>query len=171
MSIRARILDRWASLRVAYLTPRAHPNLWAVVAPFSLASKHSLPINCVVFSKDRAMQLDACLRSIAAFAPYEGRISVIFKATTTEFGQAYRLLSLPNGVTLVEQGDDFKRDVLAAIEEDIEHTVSHRRRRLLSHPPRHSCRTCRRCGLQPPPWPQHNVLLHVASRSTESGPS
>jgi hypothetical protein len=80
---------------------------------------------CVVFSKDRAMQLDACLRSIERFAPYDGPITVIYTATTPAFAAGYGLLAPGPRVRLVAQGDDFRRDVLAAIDERSPLTVFH----------------------------------------------
>ena len=80
------------------------------------------PVNCVVFSKDRAMQLDACLRSIEKFSGYEGTVVVIYKATTPAFAEGYRLLSPGSRVRLVLESD-FRRDVIEAIDPEIPYTV------------------------------------------------
>jgi hypothetical protein len=82
-------------------------------------------INCVIFSKDRAMQLDACLRSIERLGPYAGPIAVVWKATTPEFGEGYRLLDLGRRVRLIPQSDDFRRDVMGTLDPNSEHTVFH----------------------------------------------
>jgi hypothetical protein len=85
-----------------------------------------LAVNCIVFSKDRAMQLDACLRSIQSLAPYgAGPIVVIYLATTDEFADGYRLLDLGGRVLLVEQGDDFRGAVMNALDPTNPYTVFH----------------------------------------------
>jgi hypothetical protein len=86
---------------------------------------HSLRTNCIVFSKDRAMQLDACLRSIAKYARYDGPVTVICRATTPEFEEAYGILDRLDGVRLVRQGTDLQRDILEAIVPDTPYTVFH----------------------------------------------
>jgi hypothetical protein len=77
----------------------------------------------VVFSKDRAMQLDACLRSIANFAPYAGSVTVIYKATTENFAAAYDAIETPENVELLEESrfDSMVHDVLG----DHAYTVFH----------------------------------------------
>ncbi len=58
-------------------------------APFSIPRRVvKVPVRCIVFSEDRPMQLHACLRSIERFAPYDGRVAVLFKASTPEFSRA-----------------------------------------------------------------------------------
>lgn len=71
------------------------------------------------------MQLDACLRSIERFAPYGGPVVVIFKASTPEFAAGYRLLQHSSRVQLVPQSDDFRVDVLKAVDPGREYTVFH----------------------------------------------
>jgi hypothetical protein len=84
-----------------------------------------MPINCIVFSKDRAMQLDACLRSIERSAPYAGQIVVVYHATTPEFAKGYRMLDPGDSVRLVPQSNDFRGDVMNALDPDSECTVFH----------------------------------------------
>jgi len=85
----------------------------------------TLAVNCVVFSMDRAMQLDACLRSIERNAPYTGRITVVFRGTSERFAGAYRLLEPGANVRLVPQSGDFRRDVVEAIDPSVPLTVFH----------------------------------------------
>ena len=47
------------------------PAIWGAAAAGS-------PLDIVVFSKDRACQLDALLRSLCAFLPFPHRITVVF---------------------------------------------------------------------------------------------
>jgi hypothetical protein len=118
----------WARLRVAAL--RAQTRTSAELSlPHGLevgdSSAPLTPVHCIVFSKDRAMQLDACLRSIERSAPYAGPITVIYLATTEEFADGYRLLDLGERVRLVEQSDDFRSVVINALDPKDEHTVFH----------------------------------------------
>jgi hypothetical protein len=71
------------------------------------------------------MQLEACLRSIELLAPYAGPIIVVYQATTSAFAAGYRMLSAGGRVRLVTQSEDFRRDVMSAIDPEIEHTVFH----------------------------------------------
>lgn len=91
----------------------------------NLEERPRFPVNCIVFSKNRAMQLDACLRTIEMSAPYTGEIVVIFLATTPEFADGYGLLAGRDRVRLVAQGDSLQRDVIAALDRDSEYTVFH----------------------------------------------
>lgn len=87
-----------------------------------------LRVNCVVFSKNRAMQLEACLQSIDRYAPYDGPVVVVYNATSRAFEDGYRrLLAGLEGkrVRLVSQTYDFRRDVLGAVDPMCEHTVFH----------------------------------------------
>ena len=51
-------------------------------------------MNCVVFSRDRAMQLDAFLESIDFYVPrlFE-TVSVLYKPTSETFEEAYAILA------------------------------------------------------------------------------
>jgi hypothetical protein len=79
----------------------------------------------VVFSKDRAMQLDACLRSIQRFAPYSGPITVLYVATTHEFLAGYQAIELDGSVRLVAQASPFRSAVMELMSDDLEYTVFH----------------------------------------------
>ena len=89
------------------------------------AGDASARVNCVVFSKNRAMQLDACLRSIERFAPYDARVTAVYTTTDAGFAEGYDLLTPPPGVHLVAQSNDFQRDVLEALDRRHEYTVFH----------------------------------------------
>jgi hypothetical protein len=82
-------------------------------------------ITCIIFSKDRAMQLDACLRSIERYAPYLGPILVIYHATSPKFEAGYNGLDYGPRATLIRQSEDFKRDVMDALASAGEHTIFH----------------------------------------------
>jgi hypothetical protein len=84
-----------------------------------------LDVNCIVFSKDRALQLDACLRSIERHAPYGGSTVVIYLATNPQFLQGYELLAVSEGTRLLPQSADFRRDVLDALDTAARYTVFH----------------------------------------------
>ena len=71
------------------------------------------------------MQLDACVRSIERCAPYAGAIVVIYKATNRDFGAAYDSLGVGSRVRLVPESDDFRRDVMHALDAGDVHTVFH----------------------------------------------
>jgi hypothetical protein len=83
----------------------------------STSPRDTIDVDCIVFSKDRPMQLDACLRSILRHAPYRGSVTVVYLATTERFRQGYAELQPGTGVRLVPQGTDFRADVLAVLHE------------------------------------------------------
>ena len=56
-----------------------------IVAPY-------LPLEIVIFSKDRACQLEALLRSMEQYFMLEHRVSVLYFASTSEYDQGYRLV-------------------------------------------------------------------------------
>jgi hypothetical protein len=82
-------------------------------------------VNCILFSKDRAMQLEACLRSIKRYAPYEGPIRVIYKASDELYAQAYSSLGGLDRVQLIPESASFQRDTVEALDPDLEFTVFH----------------------------------------------
>jgi len=82
-------------------------------------------ISCIVFSKDRALQLDACLHSIERNAPYGGSTVVIYLATNPEFSRAYELVAISERTRLLPQSADFRRDVLEAVDTAARYTVFH----------------------------------------------
>lgn len=126
--LRCAVQKNWIALRFA--AARASLLVHAGADPPRLPSaassnSGSLQVNCVVFSKNRAMQLEACLRSIERFAPYSGPVIVVYKATSPEFREGYRLLVTGERVRLAPQSDDFRRDVLEAVDAGFEYTVFH----------------------------------------------
>jgi|WetSurMetagenome_2_1015567.scaffolds.fasta_scaffold01696_5 hypothetical protein len=73
-------------------------------------------INTIIFSKDRAMQLDALLRSIHKFAPQIEYPLVIWRSTGEDFDRAYRVLRIEHGIQIRTQREqDFAADVKKAI--------------------------------------------------------
>ena len=115
--------DLWARARVA--TGQARKGIAPLPGLITPESDARLAVNCVVFSKDRAMQLDACLRSIELLAPYSGPIVVVYLATTADFANGYRRLPSGERVRFVEQGDDFQGAVLSALDPRSACTVFH----------------------------------------------
>jgi hypothetical protein len=119
--------DRWARLRVAALRARTTSSQRLATPSLDAAGSEVTPlsVNSIVFSKDRAMQLDACLRSIELWAPYTGPISVIYQTTSDLFATGYQLLDLSERVRLIRQSDDFRNDVMAALDPTGNYTVFH----------------------------------------------
>jgi hypothetical protein len=119
--------DAWASFRVKCARGRRAALGELASLPSGAVQLTAQPIiaNCIVFSKDRAMQLDACLRSIERYAPYAGSITVICLASNADFAEAYRDLGIGERVRLLHQSDDFRRDVIGAIDADVQYTVFH----------------------------------------------
>jgi len=68
----------------------------------------------LVFSKDRALQLDAFLRSYAAYVG-RGVVHVLWTASTPRHEAAYRALPPRPWVRMVAQSDAFQADVLALV--------------------------------------------------------
>ena len=88
----ARAREVWATLRVASSRPRASAELETALRDLAVAglqTEEALPVDSIIFSRDRAMQLDASFRSIVRFAPYRGPIVVIYKATSQTFADGY----------------------------------------------------------------------------------
>jgi hypothetical protein len=77
---------------------------------------------CIIVSKDRAMQLDACLRSAEQNAPFTGEIFVVYKATTPEFEEGYQLLAQSTRARLLPERD-FRSDVMDLIDPTVSNTV------------------------------------------------
>jgi hypothetical protein len=82
-------------------------------------------VECIVFSKDRPMQLDACLRSIVRHAPYRGSITVVYRATSDRFRQGYGMVKADSRVRLVAQEGDFREAVLRQLGEADDLVVFH----------------------------------------------
>ncbi len=72
-------------------------------------------ISAVVFSRDRAAQLDLCLRSIALNAPWVSRTTVIYKATTPEHAEGYAKAKRYNKTTLFVEELEFQTQVRDAL--------------------------------------------------------
>ena len=121
---------RWSTLyfagRGAWARARLQARRPADPARLSIPPPGTAPLrlNCIVFSRDRPMQLDACLRSIERNAPYDGPITVVYRATDDRFEAGYRALAAGERVRLVREGD-FRSDVLAALEPSVAATVFH----------------------------------------------
>jgi hypothetical protein len=77
-------------------------------------------MTALVFSKDRALQLDAFLRSVARFVTPRPRVDVIWLATSIRHRQAYDEVFLrhPWAVAHEEMGGSFKAAVLACLPSD-----------------------------------------------------
>jgi hypothetical protein len=122
------VREWWARARIAAELAQTRGNsqrpsqLWPEGTDFGAPD---LPVNCIVFSRNRAMQLDACLRSIHRWAPYSGPIVVVYQATATQYANGYRLLNLEGNVRLEPQATDFRRSVLDALDAESEYTVFH----------------------------------------------
>ncbi len=84
----------------------------------------ALRVHCVVFSKDRAMQLDAFVRSVESFRPYVGPITVIYTSSTQALAKGYEAIPSRSNVNFVSQSD-FATNVFEAIDEDEAYTVFH----------------------------------------------
>lgn len=85
-----------------------------------------LPIEVVIFSKDRACQLDALLRSMDQFVKIEHRRNVLYTYSTNDFGHAYRKVSADYpGVNFFKEVS-FKYDLLNILE-----SAKHERRHIL----------------------------------------
>lgn len=68
-------------------------------------------IDTIIWSRDRACQLDLLLRSQQRFMPFIHRTYVIWRATGPKFAAAYQgLISRFNGISFIEEGD-FGRDL------------------------------------------------------------
>jgi hypothetical protein len=113
----------WSGVRVALRSLTSAPDAHAAL-PSSPDGRARLAATAVVFSKDRALQLDACLRSIERFAPYDGPIAVLYATSDDQFEQGYRELELPDRVTLRRESD-FDRDVRQLLADADEHVVFH----------------------------------------------
>jgi hypothetical protein len=79
--------------------------------------EHHVSINTIIFSKDRATQLDALLRSLIRFAPQLLPATVLFLATEDRYREAYRILIAehPSKVFFLQQGSSFRDDLLSLI--------------------------------------------------------
>lgn len=74
-------------------------------------------INTIIFSMNRAAQLDLLLQSIKRYAAWQWPPEVITRATEPDFAAAYRQLSREHGIGLTwEYNGSFKSLIVAAID-------------------------------------------------------
>lgn len=76
-------------------------------------------MNIVIFSKDRACQLEACIESLMINAGVNAtNISVIYLATTELFEHGYELCRTvsPGSIKWVRQSFSFKKDLLSCVD-------------------------------------------------------
>ena len=90
----------------------------------TLRPKECQVINAVIFSKDRAMQLRLLLDSIKTYAKGVFRISVIYAFSSEEFGAGYQKLIFETARDEINwvRESCFRRDVLNALENDLQYT-------------------------------------------------
>lgn len=80
-------------------------------------------INSIVFSKDRAAQLNLLLNSIEKNAKNIFELRIIYTSSNEEFKKGYeKLIEMYPEAKWFEQSDDFKRDVMTNLETDNKHT-------------------------------------------------
>jgi hypothetical protein len=84
-------------------------------------------MNVVIFSKDRAPQLDLLLRSMKRFATHlihGSRLSIIFTTTTSDFMRGYCLLFKEcKDANWVREEKAFKNHVIDAVDTKLPHTL------------------------------------------------
>ncbi len=80
--------------------------------PRRTVSSNHLPLEVVIFSKDRACQLDALLRSMHQFVRVDHHKTVLYTSSTDEFDRSYDLVTDSfSGVAFVKEMN-FKNDLL-----------------------------------------------------------
>jgi hypothetical protein len=73
-------------------------------------------VNTIVFSKDRAMQLDAFIRSVRRFAPrLLPNLSIVYSSTAAHFRKGYDVLRRETRDVRWRPERDFRSDVLALV--------------------------------------------------------
>lgn len=79
--------------------------------------------NVIIFSKDRAAQLDLLMRSIARFAPlfFGENLNIITKYSNDRFRDGY--FAMPARNYLVGEKPDFKQQVIEHVKTENEYTV------------------------------------------------
>ena len=91
-----------------------HPHV-ASNQPDLMPHSNHLPIEIVIFSKDRACQLDALLRSMDQFVRIDHRKTVLYTSSTNDFDRAYEKVSADHpGVAFVKE-TAFKDDLLTIL--------------------------------------------------------
>jgi hypothetical protein len=103
---------RPATARVRPPQPRARPG----VRRRQPGLRHAGPIRCVVFSLDRAMQLDAFLESINTWVPdlYEPLV-VLYRASTPAFAAGYETLRRARPYVQWVEEESFRDDLLGVV--------------------------------------------------------
>lgn len=82
-------------------------------------------MNIIVFSKDRAAQLDLFLRSMEEYFPeyYYHNFNIIYTYSNQKFKKGYEeLIKLYNNVKFIKE-TDFKKNILNKINKNIDYTV------------------------------------------------
>lgn len=72
-------------------------------------------IDTLIFSRDRPMQLDACLRSLAASSEQFGYPNVVAQATRPEYLEGYALIGKEHQATIIPESI-FANDVVRVLE-------------------------------------------------------
>lgn len=82
-------------------------------------------LNIIVFSKDRACQLELFLRTMDLFCDNSWRPNVLYTASSPEYEYGYeQLIAMPNHTNAVfHRQQDFKKDLLRITNEHSSHTV------------------------------------------------
>ncbi len=84
------------------------------------------PINIIVFSKDRALQLDLFLRSFNTFVKFTERcnIKILYTYSNERFKQGYEILikDKPDNATFIKE-TNFKKDTIDLIDTNNPYTV------------------------------------------------
>lgn len=118
-AVRKRLLgtrENWANLRIrASRGSRVPP-------PFPKQDSAEPSLSYLVLSKDRPMQLEACLRSVERSAPAAQAITVVYLATTRQFADGYEILASNSRARFLAESDDFRGDVLEALSAAGDHT-------------------------------------------------
>jgi hypothetical protein len=113
-----RVREERAQRRVRVLQRRS-----GVPVTFPKTGGSTVRVRCIIVSKDRPLQLDACLRSIDRFAPYLDPIFVLSKATTAEFAEGYRIVAAGTRAQFRAESGDFRRDVMDLLDPASEHSM------------------------------------------------
>lgn len=78
-------------------------------------SKNLTGLTIICFSKDRPMQLQSLLESLQANAPKEGKVQVIYRATSREMMKAYHMIIKKNPSVGVQKEENFLKQVQQAL--------------------------------------------------------
>ena len=105
-----RVRGAWAERRIRRPSRLPPPRLPEVV---DQEAAHA--VGCIVISKDRPLQLDACLRSLDQFWPYAGPRTVIYKASDDPYAEGYRVLAGESTVDFIAETKSLRRHVLGLL--------------------------------------------------------